>query len=82
MKDYAIFHVTKVMINNTKKQKAKGVHKEQYVTIGYKDSDNQVQRLKLRRITYKAEDGKIYIYLINNFILPCDQVALIYKTAG
>ena len=79
MKDNAIFHVTKVITDNSKKQKAKGVLKEQYVTIGYKDSDNQVQRLKLRRITYKAEDGKIYIYLTNNFILPCNQIALIYK---
>lgn len=79
MKDNAVFHVTKVMTDNSKKLKAKGVLKEQYVTIGYKDSDNQVQRLKLRRITYKAEDGKIYIYLTNNFILPCNQIALIYK---
>lgn len=79
MKDNAIFHVTKVMTNNSKKQKAKGVLKEQYVTIGYKDSNNEVQRLKLRRITYKAEDGKIYIYLTNNFSLPCNQIALIYK---
>lgn len=79
MKDNAIFHVTKVITDNSKKQKVKGVLKEQYVTIGYKDSDNQVQRLKLRRITYKAEDGKIYIYLTNNFTLPCDQIALIYK---
>ena len=33
MKDNAIFHVTKVMVDNTRKKDAQGVLKEQYVTI-------------------------------------------------
>ena len=35
MKDNAIFHVTKVMVDNTRKKDAQGVLKEQYVTIGF-----------------------------------------------
>jgi hypothetical protein len=79
MKDNAIFHVTKVMIDNTKKKNAKGVLKEQYITIGYKNSKGELLRLLLRRITFKTDDGKQYIFITNNFKLPAAKIALIYK---
>lgn len=79
MKDNAVYHVTKVITDNTKKKKAKGVLKEQYVTLGYKNSDKEPGRLKLRRITYQAEDRKVYVFITNNFMLPAAQIALIYK---
>lgn len=77
MKDNAIYHVTKV-IKDRKKKKAKGILKEQYITTGYKQ-EGQKQRLKLRRIVFKAEDGKVYIFITNNFLLPAEQIATIYK---
>jgi hypothetical protein len=79
MKDNAVFHVTKVMTDNSKKKNAKGVLKEQYITIGYKSTTGEVLRLLLRRIIFKAEDGKVYIFITNNFTLPATQVATIYK---
>src|SRR5664279_4926043 len=79
MKDNALYHVTKVITDNTKKKNAKGILKEQYITIGYKSTNGEVLRLKLRRITFKAEDGKIYVFITNNFTLPATQVATIYK---
>jgi hypothetical protein len=57
MKDNAVFHVTKVIIDNTRRKNAKGILKEQYISIGYKTPDKTEQRLKLRRITFKAPDG-------------------------
>lgn len=80
MKDNAVFHVTKVLVDKTKKKNAKGVLKEPYVTIGVKQSGTQQQdRLKLRRITFKTEDGKVYVFITNNFTLPAWQIATIYK---
>jgi len=79
MKDNAVFHVTKVMTDNSKKKNAKGVLKEQYITIGNKSTTGEVLRLLLRRIIFKAEDGKVYIFITNNFTLPATQVATIYK---
>lgn len=79
MKDNAVFHVPKVITDNTKKKNAKGVLKEQYLTIGYENTKGELLRLQLRRITFKAEDGKIYIFITNNFTLPASQIALIYK---
>jgi hypothetical protein len=80
MKDNAVYHVTKVITDNTRKKNPYGIVKEQYITVGYKDSNNEACRLKLRRITYKAPDNKVYIYICNNFKIPATQIALIYKS--
>lgn len=79
MKDNADFHVTKVMADKTRKKNAKGVLKEQYITVAVKQNGIVVQRLKLRRITFKTEEGKMYVFITNNFTLPASQVATIYK---
>jgi IS4 transposase len=80
MKDNAVFHVTKVLADRTKKKNAKGVLKEQYITIAVKQpGTTQQDRLKLRRITFKTEDGKVYVFITNNFTLPASQIATIYK---
>lgn len=79
MKDNAVYHVTKVLIDNTRKKKAKGIVKEQLITVGYKDAQGNIIRVKLRRITFIAEDGKQYIFLTNNLTLAAPQIALIYK---
>ena len=79
MRDNAVFHVTKVITDNTRKKNPKGVLKEQYITIGYKNDEGTILRLNLRRITFKADDGKIYVFMTNNFTLPASQIALIYK---
>lgn len=75
----ADFHVTKVMLDRTKKQKAKGVLKEQYITVGVKQNGQVVERLKLRRILYLSDDAKQYVFVTNNFTLPANQIATIYK---
>lgn len=79
MKENAVYHVTKVLVDNTKKKKAKGVVKEQLITVGYKDSAGNPIRVKLRRITFIADEGKQYVFLTNNLTLAASQIALIYK---
>lgn len=78
MKKNAVFHVRKVITDNTQKKKAKGVLKEQYITISYKEG-GQPNKLQLRRITYKDDRGRVYIFITNNFKITAAQVALIYK---
>jgi hypothetical protein len=78
-RDNAVYHVTKVLVDKTKKHKAKGVLKEQLVTVGVKQNGTVVQRLKLRRITFLSEEGKLYVFLTNNITLPASQIATIYK---
>ena len=56
MKDNADFHVTKVLVDKTRRKNAKGVLKEQYITVAVKQNGIVIQRLKLRRITIKTEE--------------------------
>lgn len=79
MKDNAVYHVTKVLVDHTKKKNPKGVIKEQLITVGYKDGAGNMVRVKLRRITFIAEDGKQYVFLTNNLTLAASQIAVIYK---
>ena len=79
MKDNADYHVTKVLVDKTRKKNATGVLKEQYITVAVKQNGTVVQRLKLRRITLKTKEGKVYVFITNNFILPAMQIATIYK---
>ncbi|SFW90249.1 transposase, partial [Chitinophaga sancti] len=72
-------HVTKVLVDKTKKKQAIGVIKEQYITVGIKTNGTVTERLKLRRVIYKAKDGKRYIYITNDFTLPASKIATIYK---
>jgi len=79
MKDNALFHVSKVVTDQAKNKNAKGVLKEQYITITFKDADKNEQKLKLRRITFKDDKGRIYYFITNNFKINAQQVAQIYK---
>ena len=79
MKDNADFHVTKVLVDKTRKKNVRGVLKEQYITVGVKQNGKEVERLKLRRITFKTDEGKVYVFITNNFTLPASQIATIYK---
>lgn len=79
MKSNAVFHVTKVLEDKTKRKNPKGVIKVQLITMGYKQNGEE-KRLKLRRITFKADDGREYVFITNEFNLPADQIAAIYKS--
>jgi hypothetical protein len=39
----------------------------------------EVELPKLRRVVYLTEEGKQYVFLTNNFTLPAEQIATIYK---
>lgn len=79
MRENAGFHVTKVIDDKTKKRNAKGVLKEQYITVPIRKNGAVIERLQLRRITFKTGDDKVYVFLTNNFTLPPAQIATIYK---
>ena len=79
MKDNADFHVTKVLVDKTRKLHTKAVLKEQYITVAVRQNGVATERLKLRRITFKSDDGKKYVFITNNFTRTPSQIATIYK---
>jgi hypothetical protein len=80
MRENAVFHVCKVLQDNTKKAKAKGVLKEQYISVEYNDAQQEKKRVQFRRIVFKADDGKVYVFMTNNFIVSAEEIARIYKS--
>jgi len=78
MKNNAVYHVSKVITDKTKKKNAQGVIKEQYIWIYYKQPDGE-HKLRLRRITFKDDQGRTYYFITNNFKITAAQVALIYR---
>jgi hypothetical protein len=79
MRENADYHVCKVLVDRTKKKKATGVLKDQYITVAEKHGNTYIGRLKLRRIVFRTAEGKEYAFLTNNFKISADQVANIYK---
>jgi IS4 transposase len=79
MKDNAVYHVVKVVADKTKQKNARGIQKEQHITVAEKIGNKKISRLKLRRIVFKTPEGKLYVFVTNNFTLPASQIATIYK---
>ena len=80
MQDNADYHVCKVLVDRTKKKRAIGVLKDQYITVAEKHGNAYIGRLKLRRIVFKTDEGKEYVFITNNFKIAAIQVAKIYKS--
>jgi len=80
MKENADYHVVKVLVDKTKKKNAKGVIKEQYVTVAEKIGNKKLGRMKLRRIVIKTEEGKEYVFITNNFTIAASEIGMIYKS--
>jgi len=80
MKENADYHVVKVLVDKTKKKNAKGVIKEQYVTVAEKIGNKKLGRMKLRRIVIKTEEGKEYVFITNNFTMAASEIGMIYKS--
>ena len=82
MKTNTDYHVTKVLVDKTKKKNAAGVLKEQYITVAVKQNGAVIQRLKLRRITFKTKEGKLYVFITNNFTYLHRREQPFIKTGG
>jgi len=78
MKTNAKYHVIKVLQDYSKKANRKGVLKEQIISIGYKQLGEEI-RLRLRRIEYRDEQGRLYVFLTNDSVQKASKIALIYK---
>ena len=79
MKDNALYRVTKIISDKTRQKNAKGVIKEEYILLTYKDTQGKEQALPLRRIVYKDEKERVYYFITNHFRISGKQIALIYK---
>lgn len=77
MKNNAVYEVVRT-VSEDASQSTPGVKKEEIIKLKYKDK-KQDKTLALRRITYKDEELREYVFITNNFRITAEEVALIYK---
>lgn len=81
MKDNAVYEVEQIVSENTIADGKAGVLKEEKVNLCYKENqkDKEFQKLSLRRITYRDDKGRMYVFITNNTKLTAQDIADIYK---
>lgn len=55
-----------------------GVMKEEYILLKYSDEKTK-KTLRVRKITYRDNKGRVYNFITNNFEISNDEVAFLYK---
>ena len=81
MKDNALYEVVQVVSENKLKEGVAGVLKEETINLCYKENpkDKECLRLLLRRVTYRDEKGRTFIFITNNMVITAQDIADIYK---
>ena len=81
MKDNAVYEVVQIISENTIPEGQAGVMKEEKVNLCYKlnQKDKEFLKLLLRRITYRDDKGRMYVFITNNMVLTAQDIADIYK---
>jgi hypothetical protein len=81
MKDNAVYEVVQIVSESTMPEGQAGVLKEEKVNLCYKEApkDKEFKKLLLRRITYRDDKGRLYVFITNNMELTAQDIADIYK---
>ena len=78
MKKNAVYEVQQVISDRVLEKDPFGVLKEEHIHIKYKDGKEE-KTLCLRRIIYKDEQRRIFVFITNNFDITAEEVAFLYK---
>jgi len=78
MKDKAVYRVQQILSDRVLEKDPFGVLKEEHVHLKYKDGKEK-KTLCLRRIIYKDEQRRLYVFITNNFDISAEEVAFLYK---
>jgi len=81
MKDNAVFEVVRIVGEFKLLEGKAGVLKEETIKLCFKENkkDKEFKKLTLRRITYRDDKGRIFIFITNNMVLTTQDIADIYK---
>jgi len=81
MKDNALYEVVQIVSEKKLKEGVAGVLKEELINLCYKENpkDKECLRLLLRRVTYRDEKGRTFIFITNNMVITAQDIADIYK---
>lgn len=77
-KNNAICTVLEVIMDKELIKGQFGVYKEEVIEISYKENKTE-KKLTIRRIYYRDEKGRHFVFITNNFDITAEEAAFIYK---
>lgn len=77
-KSNALYELLETVLERVLEAGKAGVGKEEIITVAYKEGKEE-KKLRLRRIHYRDEKNRWYVFICNNFIITAEEIALIYK---
>ncbi|GAB4302645.1 MAG: IS4 family transposase [Ignavibacterium album] len=77
-KDNAICEVLETIMDKELDEGQYGVYKEEIIGLSYKENKEE-KKLKLRRIYYRDDKNRYFVFITNNFEITAEEVAFIYK---
>lgn len=77
-KSNAIYTVLETTIDTASVRNKAMVYKEEIIEVTYKEN-KEIKTLPLKRICYRDQKNRHYVFITNNLTLDADEIALIYK---
>jgi hypothetical protein len=77
-KSNAVYNVLETTVDKAGIKGAAMVYREEIIEVSYKEN-KEIKTLKLKRICYRDEKNRHYVFITNNLILDATEIALIYK---
>jgi IS4 transposase len=78
LKKIAVYELLEVLFEQNLHHEDSGILKEEHIHLNYKEAD-QSKELRLRKVTYRDDKGRVYEFIANNFEISREGVAYIYK---
>lgn len=77
-KDNAICEILETNMDKQLEEGQYGVYKEEIIELNYKENKEE-KKLKLRRIYYRDQKNRNFVFITNNFDITAEEAAFIYK---
>ena len=77
-KSNAIYSVVQTIIDTASIRNKAMVYREEIIEVCYKEG-KEVRILRLKRVCYRDEKNRHYVFICNNLELDASEIALIYK---
>jgi IS4 transposase len=77
-KSNAIYQVIETMVNTASIKNKAMVYREEIIEVSYK-VENEIRTQRLKRVCYRDEKNRHFVFITNNLTLDATEIALIYK---
>ena len=77
-KSNAIYTIIETIVDTASIRNKAMVYREEIIEVTYKEN-GEIKTLRLKRVCYRDEKNRHYVFICNNLTLDASEIALIYK---